>query len=86
MRRSPAPPLSTATPPPVRSPFRPALHPFRYGDKLSRCFREIDGDGSGKADRAEVLRLIKIYAPSSRDEVLENVVDFGDYDGEGEVR
>ena len=40
----------------------------------------------GKADRAEVLRLIKIYAPSSRDEVLENVVDFGDYDGEGEVR
>ena len=33
-----------------------------------------------------MLRLIKIYAPSSRDEVLENVVDFGDYDGEGEVR
>ena len=70
-----------------RSPSVPALyHSFRYGDKLSRCFREIDGDGSGKADRAEVLRLIKIYAPSSRDEVLENVVDFGDYDGEGEVR
>ena len=78
-RRAPS-----APPPLTPSPF-PSLY-FRYGDKLSRCFREIDGDGSGKADRAEVLRLIKIYAPSSRDVVLENVVDFGDYDGEGEVR
>ena len=79
-------PSATAVLPTAAHPVSPSLSSSRYGDKLSRCFREIDGDGSGKADRAEVLRLIKIYAPSSRDEVLENVVDFGDYDGEGEVR
>ena len=70
-RRPPAPAAARLLDCPPLTSSSSARYSSRYGDKLSRCFREIDGDGSGKADRAEVLRLIKIYAPSSRDEVLE---------------
>ena len=69
-RPAPLPPLHRRHPvSPLPPPGTATSSPLLPRDRWRRL---------GKADRAEVLRLIKIYAPSSRDEVLENVVDFGD--------
>lgn len=52
---------------------------------LEEAFMVADSDLSGVLERAEVLQLMKTFVPYVRDQVLENLVDFVDQDGDGQV-
>ena len=70
---------------PPLTPFPPPLLQVRRQARPAASARST-ATARGRPTAPRCCASIKIYAPSSRDEVLENVVDFGDYDGEGEVR
>jgi len=54
--------------------------------RLTDAFKYIDSDRTGTLDRPEVKRLLVAFnIPDIKEETIDTLIDFADYDGDGEV-
>ena len=82
------PPHSTYSYLPTPPTHTSALH-LQFTEKYSRitdAFKFIDADRTGYLERAEVKRLlVEFNVPDIKDEAIETLIDFADYDGDGVI-
>ena len=53
---------------------------------VTKAFKFIDADRTGKLEREEVKRLlIEFNIVNVRDDAIETLIDFADFDGDGEI-
>ena len=54
--------------------------------RLTDAFKFIDADRTGTLDRAEVKRLlVEFNIPDISEATIETLIDFADFDGDGEI-
>ena len=54
--------------------------------RITDAFKFIDSDRTGTLDRPEVLRLLTEFnIPDISHATIETLIDFADYDGDGEI-
>jgi len=54
--------------------------------RLTDAFKSIDDDRTGHLEREEVKRLlVEFNIPDIKDAAIETLIDFADYDGDGEI-
>ena len=54
--------------------------------RLTDAFKYIDSDRTGHLERDEVKRLLlEFNIPDIKDAAIETLIDFADYDGDGEI-
>mmetsp|Transcript_4355 Transcript_4355/g.11391 ORF Transcript_4355/g.11391 Transcript_4355/m.11391 type:complete len:481 (-) Transcript_4355:178-1620(-) len=54
-------------------------------EELLSVFKSIDSDSSGDIDQTELLEAIKVIKPDADDATVEDMLNFGDADGDKEV-
>ena len=53
---------------------------------ITKAFKFIDADRTGKLEREEVKRLlVEFNIVNVRDDAIETLIDFADHDGDGEI-
>ena len=78
------PPIDLPTPPPHTSAHHPQL--LEKYSRITDAFKFIDSDRTGHLERAEVKRLlVEFNVPDIKDEAIEALIDFADYDGDGVI-
>ena len=65
-----------------------SLHPqlLEKYSRLTDAFKHIDSDRTGHLEREEVKKLLVDFnIPDIKDAAIETLIDFADYDGDGEI-